>query len=214
MKVYQKLEVRGNQPAVSRWVEGATIGAVNEWRRDEQQESRLRGYYCFTREATEDSPEAKVYLVQEPFGLRVANVVPVGQSLSMEQYNAIVRDFRDKIASPAADEAGVKLQLTSDSYRLEEAFPSTVIQKLRLFSNAANKSTGAGHPLDRGRWLEFLVAAHRAGVQVDEGTLARFLEEDLGWSAELAAELAGEYEAGIELLRFNAAQRQDPVSVA
>jgi len=209
MKVFQNLEIHGDPATVNDWLDRVTRLAVSDWLRDERRERELPDYYCFGRAASGNIPETKLYLTRERYGLNVSNVVPVGRNLNIEQYNAVIRDFYDTLAKPAADEVGVSLHMSRDSYHLEQAFPPVVLEKLRRFSDAANKSTGASHPLDRKRWLEFLVTAYRERTQIDQGTLARLLEEELGWPDDTAAELASNYQSALEILRFNDTLRED-----
>lgn len=72
--------------------------------------------------------------------------------------------------------------------------------KLRRFSGAANKSTGASHPSDERRWFDFIVAVHRAGDKLDAARLARWLHEAEGWDEDSAHKLAGNYETSLALL--------------
>lgn len=208
MKVFQDLTIRGDHAAITQWLEAVSAAIAPPWRRDGKRERELPGYYSFAREGTEGIPHATLYLIDRPGGAELANIVPFGESLSIAQYNAILREFHDQYAAPLARNVGLELNLTRDTYTLEEAFPADVLQKLRRFSDVANKSTGAGHPLDYERWMEFLVAAHEARVDTDEGTLRRFLEEEFGWPEEGAAELASDYRSAMDLLRFYSGYRE------
>ena len=75
-----------------------------------------------------------------------------------------------------------------------------VAEALRRFSVLANKSTGASHPLDRDRWFDFILLAHRENAQLDASVLARWLSESEGWFEDCARDLAGEYERSRSLL--------------
>lgn len=207
MRVLQDLEVHGDQAAIKRWLDLASGTTVQGWYRDQHREEKLPSYFCFTRNPTPNLPEATVYLVEEAEGLKAANVVPIGHNLSIAEYNQILREFHDCVAVPVADEARVRIYLSVDTLRLDDAFPPAVLQKLVRFSQAANKSTGVSHPSDRKRWLEFVVAAHHAQVKIGEDTFARLLEEELGWSPDWATILAGDYMSALEVLQFNDSRR-------
>src|SRR3546814_11423754 len=78
---------------------------------------------------------------------------------------------------------------------------------LRRFSAAANKATGASHPLDQRRWFDFIISAHRSGKDIGTDRLARWLHEVEGWDEDSAHRLAGEYERCQELLDREAETR-------
>src|SRR3546814_8731568 len=77
----------------------------------------------------------------------------------------------------------------------------------RSFSAAANKATGASHPLDQRRWFDFIISAHRSGKDIGTDRLARWLHEVEGWDEDSAHRLAGEYERCKELLDREAETR-------
>jgi hypothetical protein len=155
----------------------------------------------FRREATTDFPAASLMLWETPDGYKVPNVVPRDYgSLTITQYNAVLSDFVARVAAPVVGGFGFTVVTSQAFQKLEDLLSKDAAEKLRRFSGAANKSTGAAHPLDQKRWFDFLVAAHRAGTKLSADTLARWLHEVDGWDEESAHRLAGDFETAIDLL--------------
>jgi hypothetical protein len=71
---------------------------------------------------------------------------------------------------------------------------------LRLFSNNANRTVL--HALDRQRWFDFLLAAHREESRFTADDLEEWLIGE-GWSSDEAAQLALQYEFARALLRHS-----------
>jgi hypothetical protein len=157
---------------------------------------------AFHREEFEDLPAAGLTLWGTEGGYYVPNVVPInfGQ-LSYKQYNRILNDFLEKIVVPAAPQFGFRFEITSDHQSLEDWISLETAKKLRTFSSAANKSTGASHPMDQKRWFDFLVSAHRTLADLDTERLARWLHEVENWDEDSAHKLAGNYENSRQLLK-------------
>jgi hypothetical protein len=157
----------------------------------------------FRHDASDQLPAAGLTLWGRDGGYYVPNIVPIeARSLSYSEYNAILTDFVDRVARPVCDRLGVGIELSSDSQSLEDWTTDDVATCLRRFSAAANKSTGASHPMDQRRWFDFLVASHRSGRELDVETLARWLREVDGWDEETAYDLAGNYQNALALLTY------------
>ncbi len=202
MKVFQELTVRGNSASIQQWLAHVSRIAAEPWQRDTVREKQLAGYYCFTRKSTGDVPKATLYLIERTDGLDLANIVPFEASLNVDQYNAILREFHDHYLAPLREPFGLRISLGPDTRSLDDVLPRTVQEKLHRFSAVANKTTGAGHSLDHKRWMDFLVSAHEARVDLDAGILRRLLEDELGWPEDGAAELARDYDSARELLSY------------
>ena len=187
---------------VRTWLEAVTAAIKKPWKRDTAREAELPGYHCFARDKTDDLPEVRLYLTPVHDGLKVTNIVPADRSLTTSQYNTVLHEFYTAHALPCAAPAQVRVELSSDTFRLEDAFSVEALRKLRGFSDNANKETGIGHPLDRERWLEFVVAAHEAGSEIDEATLSHLLEEELGWPEDVASDLGRDYRIARDALQF------------
>ena len=85
---------------------------------------------------------------------------------------------------------------------IDDIVSELVAKKLKIFSAVANKSTGAAHPLDRRRWMDFLVEAHRSETDLSPSMLRRWMCEVEGWSEDIASELTCDYETSRELLNY------------
>jgi len=157
----------------------------------------------FRTKSTNKYPEAGLTLWQHEEGYYVPNIVPLesGQ-LSHAQYNAILDDFIERIASNVAAKFGFEISTTSGHQSIVDWVPEDTAIKLRRFSGAANKSTGASHPADERRWFDFIVSVHRSGQRLDSDRLARWLHEADGWDERTAHGLAGRFEGAVALLKF------------
>ncbi len=156
----------------------------------------------FDREGADGIPAARLVLWPQPGGYRVANVVPTQcRQLGEHGYNDVLDDFVDNVAQPAAERGGFTLQRTRRRQSIKDWTSREAAAALRLFSDAANKSTGSSHPMDASRWRRFLIAEHLAGGSIDSSCFRRWLVEVEGWSIPLADELAAEHSFAAELLR-------------
>lgn len=152
---------------------------------------------------------------------RIVNIVPLNtDELSMEQYNHLVKLFYEDIISKYK-EVYRELEIvgpTSDIFDPCDVISQTALRKLELFCNMANKSTGSSHPCDQERWFDFICQTIDDNRIFDYDTLANFLQDELywgakksgaigvmgrfAWSAEKAYELASEYEAACNILKY------------
>lgn len=207
IEVFQDLHLRGSASALGVLHDALKAHAVAPWRYAAEKVDRLREMgeekdaLAFERAQTPGFEAAGLVLLPAGDGLEVVNIVPLNVSeLSYAAYNAILQDFAASVAVPAAQVAGFRVDLSSATLQLEDKLPPNVLEALRRFSVAANRSTGATHPRDQDRWFDFIIQAHRSGAQLDASTLARWLSESDGWPEDGARELAGEYERARELL--------------
>ena len=209
MKVFRDLQLAGSEIALKATVEAIEDSLVDGWRRSLESEARIRSTaigdgaaYCFACDPNGTRAGARLFLAGGDDGsLSVTNIVPMGVgSLSIDQYNAILREFHDRFAAPAAARSGAVATMTPDEEGIEAWLGAESTGKLRAFSSSANRSTGSDHPFDRRRWFEFLRAAHEEGSPLDASTLSRWLVESEHWGERAAGELAIEYEFGRGLL--------------
>lgn len=208
IEMYRDLALRGpadQRPALRQALIAAAQGP---WRVDlERSEEVARNavtsddVVLFRREASEKLPAAGLTLWGNDEGYYVPNIVPleVG-SLTFRQYNAVLADFIERIAAPVASRFAFTIDATEPRQTLDDWVSDDAAMKLRRFSAAANKSTGANHPMDERRWFDFLIAVHRARDKLGADRLARWLHEVEGWDEDTAHRLAGDYENGLALL--------------
>ncbi len=210
MKVFRELSIRGEPSSLDAAAEEICQSLSDGWSRETDAESRIRAdslgdhrrIYCFACTTDGRRQAALVFLFGgEPDLLTVGNIVPRDKHmLTYEEYNFIAEEFFRRFVEPAARKHGVTAELTEPQVGLDHWLPPHAVEKLRLFSSFANKSTGSAHPMDRERWYDFIMAVHEADSDFDASTLARWLTEEAGWSAERSEELAIEYEFARGLL--------------
>lgn len=210
IEVFQDMDIKGPITKRSELRAALIAAALKPWRVDPERSAEIarnavtsEDVILFRREAGDDYPAAGLTLWGTDDGYRVPNIVPLETgSLTFAQYNTILADFIEHIATPVVEELGFTIITTKSQQTLDDWLSSDAAEKLRRFSRAANKSTGASHPSDERRWFDFLVAVHRAGDKLDADRLARWLHEAERWDEESAHKLAGDYEQSLALLAF------------
>jgi len=208
VEVFQDLYLRGSLAEGSKLRQALIAAAEDPWHYDAGR-SALIGrnapdaeILAFSRRATDDLPAAFLTLWSRDDGFHVSNIVPIDISeLSIAQYNAILTDFIGRIARPVAPRFGYLIDATESRQNLEDWTSVDCAQKLLVFSAAANKSTGASHPMDQRRWFDFIIAVHKSQKKIGTNHLTRWLSEIEGWDKESAHELAGQYETALSLLQ-------------
>ncbi len=209
LEVFQDLSLHVTNAPISSIRELLLKQVEPPWKHEDEKESHLKGLgssgediIVFSRESDSKAPTIGLVLWQDTSGYKVANIVPKETgSISIATYNAVLQDFVDKIAKPAAGESDFRIKVTQSRQTVKDWLGEEPAAALRSFSGAANKSTGASHPKDQERWFNFLVAAHRSGHRADPGTLRRWLVEVDRWPEDEAHDLASNYETALELLR-------------
>lgn len=216
MRIFRKFSLKGEPDRLVAVMDEIGRSLPEGWSRDGEAEAKLtaidpssRRVYCFVSTGDGYLPAATLYLVGKRVGvISAANLVPLRQDrLGVHEYNEILRIFSERIAGPCARKLGVEIELTGDRADLEYWLSPEAAAKLRAFSAMANRGTGASHPLDQERWIDFLVTAHRDESRLEASDLKNWLVEIEGWPVEIADQLAGEYEFSGELLSFSAGQR-------
>jgi len=124
----------------------------------------------------------------------LVNVVPVERGkLEVHEYNDALQEFLRDVVKPAEHVLGIEIRVSPREQTLTDWTSKEAADALRLFTAAANMSTGADHPLDEARWLRFVIADHRAQGTLDAALLRQWLVEVDRWPAEIAAELASDW---------------------
>lgn len=171
------------------------------WMRDQKREVDLTlnlggQLYCFELKQSLFG-SARLWAAPNEKGLAVTNIVPIDKSeLTADEYNEILRLFV---------EHGVKGQfqysLTKAEIGVSDVLSDASAVKLKVFSSAANKSSGHSHPLDAKRWLAFIYSTVKNNESPDSNILVTLLKED-GWDEESAEELAADFSYGARAMRF------------
>jgi len=191
------------------------IGAAFEgrlpagWTRDKirEQEALAMGgddkWLVFNRAGSSDIPAASLFFATCNGDLKVSNIVPQAVSeLSKQQYNAILIEFYKSTVVAVADALALQHELTPDTRPITFWITENAAEKLRRFSQCANKSSGSAHPMDRNRWFDFLTQVVADRSELDTDTLARWLVLIEHWPEESARDLVLEYEFGRDLLTY------------
>lgn len=179
------------------------------WEYDEEAEKRLSGltsgkFHCFVCDKPASQEVALLTIVTTTSGsqLYVSNIVPKNvDQLDVDQYNQILTSFADCCVKPIAGKKEFNYSLSSEEWLMEDHLDEATYNKLLGFSRAANKTTGSAHPLDRERWLDFVISCVRSENEIHASDLARWLREVEGWPNDVSSDLAIEFELGVELLK-------------
>ena len=152
---------------------------------------------------------AILLLIEDGHGeLKLSSIVPRElKKLSIRQANDLLEEFSQRFLEPCAKSLGIEVVLTDRVKDLSHWLSVGALRRFRRFSDGANRRAGYLLPIDRERWLEFVLTAHGEGSKLDADTLRRWLIEIEGWSPEVAERLAGEYAFGSELLSFSESHR-------
>lgn len=210
IEVFQDLEIQGSAENRRPLTEALINAARGSWSVDLERAAATKqslgiseDVVLFRRERTNDYPDVGITLWQKGSGYYVPNIVPLEQGhLSYSQYNAALADFRREIVEPVIAKFGFQIVESPAQQGLEDWLEDEAAVKLRRFSHLANKSTGAGHPLDERRWFDFIVSVHCSDKHLGPDLLARWLQEAEHWGEREAHKLAGEYEHSLSLLKF------------
>lgn len=179
------------------------------WRHAEEVESMIADAFradagphlVFERVASDGVRATRLVLYRAEASYRVANIVPTDEprALGERGYNDALNDFVDRVLKPCETD-GLSVTLSSRLQKMTDWTSVEAADALHLFSVAANKATGASHPLDAKRWRSFLIADHQAQSSLDSHNLRRWLVEVEEWPEEEAWELIAERENALELL--------------
>ncbi len=205
MKVYQDLKIFLSGKTKEQIIEQIDSALSTIWIRDKERENYLdeklqdEKQYAYSTINNPDLPYARLWLATNNRGeLYVSNIVPneVGR-LSMEEYNSILMSFVNVLKKDST----IAFDLTSAEKSLEDFVPKNIAEKLRIFSNNANKSSGYNHPCDFDRWLDFVISYHKCTCEPMLSLIERWLHEEAGWTWETASELTCQLEYSLDLLK-------------
>ena len=189
------------------------------WRRVTDVEKRIEdssangvtGFIVFDRESTPDLPSVQLALWpidtrrgdDVTYQYRLGNILPNGgPALSIHVFNNVLEEFIDSVLSVLSQKYQLDIELSSRVQSMSELTSTEAAKALRVFSTAANKSTGASHPADEARWWEFIVQAHKDQGTLTADILERWLVEVDEWDSETAHELASDWQKSKEFLEF------------
>ena len=152
--------------------------------------------------------------LEEKNEIMVTNIIPLKKGqLTIAEYNKVLERFYIDVIEPfKLENKYINIsELTSDKFDPLTMITEIALKKLKLFTRAANKSTGTSHPLDRKRWYDFICQTVEDNQVFDYQTLYRFLkdeeywgntDDEYAWSEEWASKLAEDYVSAIDILTY------------
>lgn len=223
MKTYSELYFFGTAAQMIKFKKDIANFVAKDWRYNVDK-NYVTEYLTFTYTGTEEE-HAMVCICDSKHNgeqcYRIVNIVPLNTNeLSMKQYNHLVNIFYNEIV---ANYKSIHNDIiiegpTSDVFNPCDVISEKALKKLKAFCNMANKSTGSSHPCDQERWFEFICQTIDDDRIFDYDTLANFLQDEtywgskkdagiavmgqFAWSPEKAYELASEYEAACNILKY------------
>ncbi len=219
LEVFKDLTLKGDATRLDRFIVELSESLAPGWSRARDREQELErgdpipraspheGHYVFEYARRIDMPAVSLFIWRTGETLKVSNIVPEHGGLTRSQYNAVLDEFTEQNARGIAERLGLEVSVTRDRQPITHWLSEEAARRLRVFSLAANKGTGSGHPMDFERWAAFLIKAHEERAALDSSTLQRWLIEEEAWPEETAVDLAVEYEFGRNILKAYDAQR-------
>lgn len=154
--------------------------------------------------------------------IQVGNIAHLEKSeLSIDEYNAILMDFYNTVIFPYKNSSNCDIDIsepTNDTFDPLSVISKEALNKLELFCNAANKSSGSSHPYDQERWFDFICQTVDDDRIIDYTTLAKFLSDEdywgskeegfiggmgrFAWDEESSYKLASEYESLSQIIIY------------
>lgn len=231
MQIYKELFFEGNKQVLDIFSSEIYNYFPKEWIRP--QEEPFLDDYVRVDYIGNKVPKAEVLIYYGADSwregtIRVNNIVPLEKSqLSIDEYNQILDLFYVDVVVPYCEQHSDIIVTGPSSGRFDPSdyITEEALKKLRLFCNAANKSTGSTHPCDEERWFDFICQTVEDNRMFDYDTLYRFLMDKeywgekpkdfigvmgtYAWSEDMAAELAMEYENYTRFLEYYKKTRMD-----
>lgn len=131
--------------------------------------------------------------------ISVFNIIPLKKYyLDIPEYNYVL-DYFDKQIICSLKDYVKKVELSKPYFDIYDVATPDSVNKLRMFSETANKSTGFNHPLDFDKWCDFVISSYLSEKKIRPSDLLGWLT-DRGWSEEKANELSKYYEYSLDLL--------------
>lgn len=162
------------------------------------------GSYTFHREASDNFPLCGAHVGRTDPGrwwLCNLNPVEVGDSISFEEFNSLVKEFDQLIAAPAAKAIGGYTSLHADTCHLSDHFSNEATKLFKRFSQAANWSDGGAHPSDQEKWIDFLLRAYDDGTDVHCDQFGNCVRKEQLWPDKHIPKLVSEYDFAMRLLK-------------
>jgi hypothetical protein len=211
VKVFRKLTIFVDPQTLELLISRIESRLSDGWSRGRESEQELRSlsqqqYFLFLCCSNADHPAVVLAMLLDGRRLRVVNVFPQESGrISVRLYNLALVNFYLRFLHPAAFEAGLLVELTSDERGIEETFHPEVLDRLKRFVFCAEGLWSRPswlHRCDQERLFAFLFEAHRDSNEIDSGLLRHWLENDRRWPSKKVDQLLGEIEFGADLLAY------------
>jgi hypothetical protein len=211
VKVFRELTVFVEPQTLESLISRIESRLSDGWSRGREREQELRRlgseqYFIFLCDANAEHPAVVLAMHLDGRRLKVVNIFPqeAGQ-ITVRQYNEILCDFYLRCLHPAALEAGLLVELSSDELTIEETLHPEVLDRLKRFVFCAEGLWSRPswlHRCDQERLFAFLFEAHRHSNEIDVGLLRHWLENDRRWPSNKVDQLLREIEFGADLLSY------------
>lgn len=211
MKVFQDLEITVPGPKRDQFLSQIEDFLSNGWKRDKDAENQEQGtmgdinFFYFVCNQTKNREAALLALFEkDETKFYVSNIVPtIISELSYDKYNTILNDYYKSCIEHLVKELNLpSVKLTDDYQGIKDWISFESAEKLKTFSDLANKSTGSSHPSDQKRWNYFIISIIQNDDDLGSDMLSRWLIEEEGWSPDIADSLAIQFEQGLTLLKL------------
>lgn len=163
------------------------------------------GNFYFHRDARQSDPPCTLCIARtSPGKLVVRNIVPDANTvheIARERYVAVLREFDEQIACPAAELLKGMTMIGTAKQTLEDHFSVEAVRLLERFCTSANAGDGGSHPGDQDKWIAFLQQIHREESSVHCDTFGKCLLAKNWWPADAIPKLVREYDFATRLLR-------------
>ncbi|MCW3099454.1 MAG: hypothetical protein JWL77_5072 [Chthonomonadaceae bacterium] len=178
-----------------------TFERNDEWTQEAPSSAQVRPFIAINVPKLSRLRSATLFLLLKDEGQSafVGNIVPDSDSLSPEEYNAILKSFFEECIQPHKDHLHLQCLFSSEFVFIEDTLSPENLALLRNFEIMANKSTGASHPNDYSRWINFIVASVRDKERLDTELLRIWLM-DQGFPPYIASDLVQQYKFGFDLI--------------
>lgn len=223
MKTYCELYFTGNRTSLEKFITEIQSYAHGEWNASIEQKMGTPwiAFNYHGNAVDRASVCISLHNLDSTNELHVTNIVPLEkQKLNIDEYNNVLREFYKDIVLPyKTTHHDINIsQVTDDIFDPKSIISEEALEKLTLFCNAANKSTGSSHPCDQERWYDFICQTVDDDKIFDFTTLAQFLQDEdywgkkdpdylgvmghFAWDKDSAEELASEYESACSILQY------------
>jgi hypothetical protein len=206
MNVYPDMDIRFPEDAESSLADEMVSRAIGLWRQSGSPVGRPigDGEYFFHRDADGTVPACTLCIGREaPGHLLVRNIVPdeMRGEISIDQYVAILREFDEQIAGPAAEELEGMTSMETSKHTLEDYFSKESIALLEHFCKDSNQGDRGTHLADQRKWMAFLLHVHRNEIEkVHCDTFGKLLKAKNWWPEDGIPTLVREYDFALRLL--------------